>query len=375
MQERDEVFHEGEFGLGAGFPAEVERGHEVAQLARRRRSCVAGCRPQRLAGRRWRGRACWRWSASSCGILFRLEAGVAVADGRFAEAFARFQGGDVGGDVLALVHELGIGLDQADELLAAHLLLARRLLGEAGDEPHDVVVVNDGGGEEDELEIELVHAPALGLSVAFALLGLEALGGLQIGATEAEQVVLGQDLLDGGCVVVGEVGVLVELGLEPLHFLEALDEGGAGVVALEVGHGLRGAVEALRLHEGVELLHGVLQFLDDHGGLVHQPDFAGLSAGIFAGEESDGGIDGVLLLAEVEDVAVGLGVVEHAVGAGEGLNQAVVLEVLVHVERVEVLGVEAGEQHVDHDGDVDLLRMRGRSALGHCWSLMRFCTS
>ena len=33
---------------------------------------------------------------------------------------------DVGGDVLALVHELGIGLDQADELLAAHLLLARR---------------------------------------------------------------------------------------------------------------------------------------------------------------------------------------------------------------------------------------------------------
>ena len=33
----------------------------------------------------------------------------------------------------------------------------------------------------------------------------------------------------------GEVGVLVELGLEPLHFLEVLDEGGAGVVALEVG--------------------------------------------------------------------------------------------------------------------------------------------
>ena len=32
-----------------------------------------------------------------------------------------------------------------------------------------------------------------------------------------------------------------------------------------------------------------------------------------------------------------------------------VLEVLVHVERVQVLGVEAGEQHVHHDGDVDLL--------------------
>ena len=39
----------------------------------------------------------------------------------------------------------------------------------------------------------------------------------------------------------------------------------------------------------------------------------------------------------------------------EGLDQAVVLEVLVDVERVEVLGVEAGQQHVDDDGDVDLL--------------------
>ena len=61
---------------------------------------------------------------------------------------------------------------------------------------------------------------------------------------------------------------------------------------------------------------------------------------------------------EVEDVAVGLGAVEHAVGAGKGLNQAVVLEVLVHVERVQELGIEAGEQHVHDDGDIDLLRGR-----------------
>ena len=99
----------------------------------------------------------------------------------------------------------------------------------------------------------------------------------------------------------------------------------------------------------------VLQLLDDHGGLVHQPDFAGLVAGLLAGEQGDGGIDGVLLLAEVEDVAVGLGGVEHAVGAGEGLNQAVVLEVLIDIERVQVFGIEAGEQHIHHDGDVDLL--------------------
>jgi hypothetical protein len=108
----------------------------------------------------------------------------------------------------------------------------------------------------------------------------------------------------------------------------------------------------------VELLHGGLQLLDDHGGLVHEPDFPRLLAGLLAGEEGDGGIHGVLLLAEVEDVAVGLGAVEHAVGAGEGLDQAVVLEVLVHVERVQELGIEAGEQHVHHDGDVDLLRGR-----------------
>ena len=73
----------------------------------------------------------------------------------------------------------------------------------------------------------------------------------------------------------------------------------------------------------------------------------------------------VLVLAEVEDVAVGLGRVENAVGAGEGLDQAVVLEVLVDVERVEVLGVEAGEEHVDDDGDVDLfLALAGQVAIG-----------
>ena len=98
-------------------------------------------------------------AASSARFLLRLETAVAVADGFFAQAFARFQGVDVGGDVLALVHELGVGLDEADELLAAHLLLARVCCGVAGDEAHDVVVVNDGGGKEDELEIELVARP------------------------------------------------------------------------------------------------------------------------------------------------------------------------------------------------------------------------
>ena len=73
----------------------------------------------------------------------------------------------------------------------------------------------------------------------------------------------------------------------------------------------------------------------------------------------------VLLPAEVEDVAVGLGGVQHAVGAAEGLDQPVVLEVLVDVERVEVFGVEAGEEHVDDDGDVDLFA--ALAAAGRRW--------
>ena len=122
-------------------------------------------------------------------------------------------------------------------------------------------------------------------------------------------------LFDGGFVFPGEVGVLIELGLEALDFLETLDEANAGGVTLEVRHGLGRGGKALRLHEGVELLHGGLQLLDDDGGLVHEPDLPRLLAGLFAREQGDGGIDLGLLLAEVEDVAVGLGAVEHAVGS------------------------------------------------------------
>ena len=106
----------------------------------------------------------------------------------------------------------------------------------------------------------------------------------------------------------------VELGLQALHILELLNEAGAGVVALEVRHVLRLGFEPLRLHEVVQDLDGGFEFVDNLRGLVHQPDFAGLF-GFGAGEERDGGVDGVLLLAEVEDVAVGLGGVENAIGA------------------------------------------------------------
>ena len=105
-----------------------------------------------------------------------------------------------------------------------------------GDQLHDVVVVDDGGGEEDELEVELVDLGVGRLAVLSgrALLLLEALGGFEVDAAEGAEVVLGQGLLDLLPLLVGEVGVLVELGLEALDLLEPLDELGAGVVALEV---------------------------------------------------------------------------------------------------------------------------------------------
>ena len=134
------------------------------------------------------------------------------------------------------------------------------------------------------------------------------------------------------------------------------------VVALEVVDRLRRAGLAVGLHEGLELCDGVVELLDDLGGRVHQPDLA-RAVHVLAGEERDGVVDRLLLGAEVEDVAVGLGVVQHPVGAREGLNQAVVLEVLVDVQGVEVLRVEAGQQHVDDDGDVDLVACAGR----RCW--------
>lgn len=68
----------------------------------------------------------------------------------------------------------------------------------------------------------------------------------------------------------------------------------------------------------------------------------------------DGGIDGLLLGAEVEDVAIRLRVVQHAIGPAERLNQPVMLEILIDVQRVEVFRIEPGQEHIDDDGDVDL---------------------
>src|SRR5258708_1143128 len=126
------------------------------------------------------------------------------------------------------------------------------------------------------------------------------------------------------------------------------------VLPLEVGHGLRPGFEALRLHKVVQQPDLRLKLLDNLGGLVYEPDFARrVSPG--AGEQGDRLIEGGLLVSEVEDVPIRLGGIERAVGAGKGLDQAVMPEVLVDVERVQVLAVKAGQQHVDDNGQIDFL--------------------
>ena len=241
-------------------------------------------------------------------------------------------------------------------MFAADLDLLGVLSRVSGEQLHDVVVVDEGGSEKDELKIELVDFKVRWLANPSdrALLLLEPLGGFQIGAAVATKVMFWEGLLDLLALLIREVGVLVELGPETLNFLEPVYELGTGNVAHQVVYLIRSGFETLRLHKLAEVGNGLCKLVDDDRSLVYQPNLTG-PVGLRAREESNGSVDTVLLLAEVENVAVGLGRVENAVGAGEGLNQAMVLEILVDVERVEVHGVEAGEEHIDDDGDVDLL--------------------
>jgi len=76
-----QVCHEGEFGLGAGFPAEVERGQEVAELLAIEDHALEDAVHEGLQG--GSGEVVLAGNGGECGgVLLRLEAGEAVADGR-----------------------------------------------------------------------------------------------------------------------------------------------------------------------------------------------------------------------------------------------------------------------------------------------------
>ena len=80
----------------------------------------------------------------------------------------------------------------------------------------------------------------------------------------------------------------------------------------------------------------------------------GLAAAVFGVAEEGEGVLGCLFeVAEAHDVAGGLERVEDSVGAAVCLYQAVHLQVLVDPEGVDGLGVEAGEEHVDDDEQVE----------------------
>ena len=67
------------FGLGAGFPAEVEQGPWVAELLAIEDHAVEDAVHEGFAAQRWRGRASRRWWRAPFPSL--LEAGVALTDG------------------------------------------------------------------------------------------------------------------------------------------------------------------------------------------------------------------------------------------------------------------------------------------------------
>ena len=78
-----------------------------------------------------------------------------------------------------------------------------------------------------------------------------------------------------------------------------------------------------------------------------------LAARLLVAEESDRVFGGLFKVAEADDVSVCLDRVEDSVRARECLDEAVGAQVLVNPQGVEGLGVEAGEEHVDDDDQVD----------------------
>ena len=89
MQKRHEFVHESEFRLGAGFPAEAERGHQVAQLLAIENHALEDAVHKGLHGGGCDAVAL-RQIGKFFGLFLGFEALVAVADGGLRQAFATF---------------------------------------------------------------------------------------------------------------------------------------------------------------------------------------------------------------------------------------------------------------------------------------------
>ena len=291
-------------------------------------------------------------------IFFDLEPLVAITDGGLAHALVSAQRLDIGGNVVALVHKFGVSLDEADEFVAGHGLLARHRLRISGNELHDIIIVDHRGGKEHKLKFQLLNRICrVGLAVLLFLLGFQALSSFQVHPLQALQLIGRNNLFYGFSVFRGEIRILGKLGFQALDLFEQIDELAAGFVTLQIVHVFRGACQTLGVHKGIQLRDCAFQFGNDSRGGIDKPDFSG-GVGFFAGKHGYGRINGLFLLAEVQNLAIGLGVVQYAISARKCLNQAMMFEIFVHIQGVEEFGIKTGEQHIHHNGDVDLLRVR-----------------
>ena len=76
-------------------------------------------------------------------------------------------------------------------------------------------------------------------------------------------------------------------------------------------------------------------------------------------------------LLEVDDVAVVLVVAVEPVGAADGLEQVVVVQLVVEVDVGAARRVEAGEQLAHHDQQLQVRRLLDEAALGLVLVLLR----
>ena len=76
------------------------------------------------------------------------------------------------------------------------------------------------------------------------------------------------------------------------------------------------------------------------------------AARIFISKQRNCRIHSLLQVAETDDIAKGLDAVQDTVRPAERLNQTVHLQVLVHPKGIQGRGIEARQEHIDHDQKV-----------------------
>ena len=105
-------------------------------------------------------------------------------------------------DVLSVFGQVAVRPEEGDDLLAGHLAaLGFLLVDHARDERHDVVVIDEGGGEEDKLEVDVLHhVRGLGGVVGrfCGSLLTQFAAQLEVGRAEGQTLLGGHDGIDAG---------------------------------------------------------------------------------------------------------------------------------------------------------------------------------